>query len=174
METDDKVIWHLDRDHSEISFKVRHLMISLVTGRFHDVDATIAEVQEHFIDAEVQFTARVDSIDTNSHNRDAHLKSNDFFNAAEYPEIRFRSKYFDGRVMVGELTIRDVTKEISLGVAYNGMAVDSMGRTRAGFEVLGAINRKDFKLAWSTVTETGGIVVGDTVQLVAYLQFIRT
>ncbi len=105
--------------------------------------------------------------------RDAHLKSDDFFNAEQYPEISFTSKSFDGDTMVGDLTIRDTTREVSLDVDFNGVAVDPYGQTKAGFEISGKINRKDFGLNWSAVTEAGNIVVSDTVKLLVDIQFVR-
>jgi polyisoprenoid-binding protein YceI len=101
------------------------------------------------------------------------LKSNDFFNVKEYPEITFKSKSYDGNRLTGDLTIRDVTREIVLQVDFNGIAVDPYGQTKAGFEMTGEVNRKDFNLNWSTVTETGSIVVSDSVKLIIDLQFIK-
>lgn len=173
METTVKTKWSIDADHSEISFKVKHMMISTVTGHFEDFNATIETDNNTFINADVAFSAKVDSINTKNADRDAHLKSDDFFNAEAYPEISFRSKSFDGSVMIGDLTIRDVTKEVALDVEFNGIAVDPYGQTKAGFEVATSINRKEFNLTWSAVTEAGSIVVSDTVRLIADLQFIK-
>ncbi len=122
---------------------------------------------------EFDFNAKIDSISTKNNDRDAHLKSDDFFNAEKFTELKFQSKSFDGEKMVGDLTIRDITKEVTLDVDFNGIAEDPYGQTKAGFEAEGSINRKDFNLSWSAVTEAGSIVVSDKVRLIANLQFIK-
>lgn len=168
-----KTKWNIDTAHSEISFKVKHMMISTVSGHFEDFTATAETDREDFIGAAFQFTAKAASVNTNNRDRDKHLRSDDFFSAALFPEILFTSGSFDGNTMAGELTIRDVTREIRLNVDFNGIAVDLYGQTKAGFEISGSINRKDFNLAWSAITEAGSIVVSDTVKLTAFLQFIK-
>jgi len=173
MSKNEKTYWKIDVAHAEISFKVKHMMISTVTGHFEEFDASIETDNEGFIDADFDFSAKSASINTKNKDRDNHLKSNDFFNVKEYPEITFKSKSFDGNRLTGDLTIRDVTKEIVLKVDFNGIAVDPYGQTKAGFEMIGEVNRKDFNLNWSTVTETGNIVVSDTVRLNIDLQFIK-
>ena len=173
METIVKTKWNIDTAHSEISFKVKHMMISTVTGYFEKIDASIETENENFVNADFNFRAQINSINTKNSDRDNHLKSDDFFNAEAYPEMTFNSKSFDGRTLIGDLTIRDVTKEISLDVDFNGVAVDPYGQTKAGFEIVGKINRKDFNLTWSAVTEAGSIVVSDTIKLIVDLQFIK-
>ena len=173
METIVKTKWNIDTTHSEISFKVKHMMISTVTGYFEKIDASVEAENENFINAEFDFTAQINSINTKNSDRDNHLKSDDFFNAEAYPEMTFNSKSFDGSTLIGDLTIRDVTKEISLDVDFNGVAIDPYGQTKAGFEIVGKINRKDFNLTWSAVTEAGSIVVSDTIKLIVDLQFIK-
>jgi len=173
METVVKTKWNIDKTHSEISFKVKHMMISTVTGHFEDVNASVESENEDFINADFNFIAKIDSINTKNSDRDAHLKSDDFFNAELYPEMIFNSTSFDGNSLVGDLRIREITKEISLDVDFNGVAVDPYGQTKAGFEITGNINRKDFNLTWSAVTEAGSIVVADKVKLVIDLQFIK-
>ncbi len=173
METVVKTKWSVDKAHSEIGFKVKHMMISSVRGQFQDFDISVESQNEDFKDAEISFSAKIDSITTKNSDRDAHLKSDDFFNASEYPELKFESKSFDGYKLVGELTIRDITKEISLDVDFNGVAVDPYGQTKAGFEVKGKLNRKDFGLSWNAVTEAGSIVVGDKVDLLIDVQLIQ-
>lgn len=173
METIVKTKWNIDIAHSEISFKVKHMMISSVTGRFEDFNAIIESENENFMNADMRFSAKVDSISTKNNDRDQHLKSDDFFNAELYPEMTFKSKSFDGSTLIGDLSIRDITKEISLNTDFNGIAVDPYGQTKAGFEVTGSINRKDFNLTWNAVTEAGSIVVSDTIKLIADLQFIK-
>ncbi len=173
METAVKTTWNVDAAHSEIAFKVKHMMISTVTGHFEDFDATIGADNDDFSGADFRFTAKIDSINTKNKDRDAHLKSDDFFNAATYPEMTFSSKSFDGNTLVGDLTLRDVTKEITLDVDFNGVAVDPYGQTKAGFEMSGTLNRKDFGLTWSAVTEAGSVVVADNVKLVISVQFVK-
>ncbi|WGF91663.1 YceI family protein [Aequorivita marisscotiae] len=170
---ENKTNWSVDTAHSEIEFKVKHMMISTVTGSFSDFDASIEAADDSFKNAKFRFSAKIDSISTKNKDRDTHLKSDDFFNAEKFPKLTFESKSFDGEKMVGDMTIRDVTKEITLDVDFNGIAVDPYGQTKAGFEATGTINRKEFNLNWSAVTEAGSIVVSDKVRLIANLQFIK-
>ena len=173
MNTQSKTNWKIDNVHSEIGFKVKHMMISTVTGHFEDFSATIETDNDSFINAEFSLTAKTDAINSKNSDRDAHLKSDDFFNSEKYPELKFKSTSFDGSTLTGDLTIRDITKKIELNVDFNGIAVDPYGQTKAGFEINGSINRKDFDLTWSAITEAGSIVVGDSVKLTANLQFIK-
>lgn len=174
MVTLSKTKWNIDAIHSEIAFKVKHMMISTVTGHFEEFTASIDSDNDDFANAAITFSAKTASINTKNSDRDAHLRSDDFFNAEAYPELTFKSTAFDGSKLVGELTIRDVTKEVELDVDFNGIAVDPYGQTKAGFEVEGKINRKDFDLKWSAVTEAGSIVVADEVKLVIAVQFIKS
>lgn len=173
METTVNTNWKIDPTHSEIEFKVKHMMISTVTGSFADFDATVEADKENFEDAKFSFNTKIDSINTKNGDRDTHLKSEDFFNAEKYPTLSFKSKSFDGEKMVGDLTIKNVTKEVVLNVDFNGIAVDPYGQTKAGFEAEGTISRKDFDLSWNAVTEAGSIVVSDKVKLIANLQFTK-
>ncbi len=173
METIVKTKWNIDTAHSEIAFKVKHMMISTVTGHFEDFNASVESENDNFIDANFNFNAEINSINTKNKDRDNHLKSDDFFNAETYPEMSFTSTSYDGNTLTGDLTIRDITKEISLDVDFNGIAVDPYGQTKAGFELTGSINRKEFNLNWSAVTEAGSIVVSDKVKLNIDLQFIK-
>ncbi len=165
--------WKIDGSHSEINFKVKHMMISTVTGSFEKFDGKAETSNEDFKNANFSFSAEIDSVNTNNKDRDNHLKSDDFFGAEKNPKLTFTSKSFDGEKMVGDLTIKGVTKEVTLDADYNGSAVDPYGQTKAGFEFEGNINRKDFGLTWSAVTEAGSIVVSDKVKLIASLQFIK-
>jgi len=165
--------WSIDNAHSEIAFKVKHMMISTVTGHFEDFEATAKTDGDNFNNASFEFSAKTASISTKNKDRDAHLKSDDFFNSEKFPEMKFVSKSFNDDKLVGDLTIRDVTKEITLDADFNGIAVDPYGQTKAGFEITGQLNRKDFNLTWSAVTETGSIVVSDKVKLVVDVQFIK-
>ncbi len=165
--------WSIDSTHSEIAFKVKHMMISTVTGHFEDFEATAKTDGENFNDATIEFSAKTASVNTKNKDRDTHLKSDDFFNSEKFPEIKFVSKSFDGEQLIGDLTIRDVTKQITLDTDFNGIAIDPYGQTKAGFEITGEINRKDFNLTWSAVTEAGSIVVSDKVKLVIDVQLTK-
>lgn len=149
------------------------MMISTVTGYFESFDGEIEADAEDFSDAKIQFSVTIDSINSKNTDRDGHLKSDDFFNAAMYPKMTFVSKSFNGESLIGDLTIRDVTKEVTLDVDYQGTAFDPYRQTKAGFEVTGIINRKEFGLNWSAVTEAGNIVVSDKVKLQLDVQFIK-
>ncbi|MCU0333925.1 MAG: YceI family protein [Chitinophagaceae bacterium] len=170
--------YKIDPLHSEIKFKVKHLMISNVTGEFKTFDASIEADAEDFSDARISFEADVDSISTNNDQRDGHLKSNDFFNAAEFPKLRFVStsvqKTSDNELSVtGDLTIRDVTKPITLQAEIGGTMVDFYGQTKVGFDATATIQRKDFGLSWDAVTEAGGVVVSNDVKLQLAVQFTK-
>lgn len=165
--------WAIDPTHSEVGFKVKHMMISTVKGHFETFDVTAETEGDDFNNAAIEVTIDADSIRTKNADRDAHLKSDDFFNAESFPKISFKSTSFDGEKLTGNLTIRDITKEVTLDVEYNGTAVDPYGQTKAGFEISGAINRKDFNLKWDAVTEAGSIVVSDKVQLVIDAQMVK-
>lgn len=171
--------WALDPTHSEITFKVRHMMISNVTGGFSKFDASAETEEEDFTTAKVSFTADVSSVTTGNEQRDGHLQSPDFFDAAKFPQIRFTAtKYVkvdnDGNYEVyGDLTIRDITKPVKLDVEFGGVIKDPWGNTRAGFSVEGRINRKEFGLQWHAVTEAGGLVVGDDVRIHGGLEFVK-
>ncbi|MEM9681182.1 MAG: YceI family protein, partial [Bacteroidota bacterium] len=154
-------------------FKVKHMMISTVSGHFEDFTAAVESDSEDFNNAVFSFSAKVGSISTKNSDRDAHLKSEDFFNVAVYPEMTFTSKSFDGSQITGDLTIKDVTREVILDMDFNGVAVDPYGQTKAGFEVSGSISRRDFGLTWNAVTEAGSVVVGDAIKLAIELQFIK-
>lgn len=162
--------WVIDPTHSEVQFKVKHLVISTVTGSFKSFEGSVQTEGDSFDGASIQFTADVNSIDTNMEQRDGHLKSADFFDAENFPKLTFVSTSFvqkgdDEFALTGDLTLRGVTKSISLAVSYGGQMVDFYGNTKAGFELNGKINRKDFGLNWGAVTEAGGVVVSDEVKL---------
>ncbi|MFA5620438.1 MAG: YceI family protein [Weeksellaceae bacterium] len=167
------VKWNLDKAHSEVQFKVKHMVISTVSGEFKDFNAVVESDDDSFSNPKFEFTAQVDSIDTRIEHRDNHLKSDDFFNASEYPELVFKSTKVDGDSVEGEMTIRDVTKPIKLQADFGGVINDMEGKKRAGVEFSGKINRKDFGLNWSAVTESGGLVVSDEVKLNVNLEFVK-
>lgn len=165
--------WLLDPTHSEISFKVKHMMISTVRGHFEDFQATAKTNGDDFNGASLNFSAKTASINTKNKDRDGHLQSDDFFNSEKFPEMTFVSKSFNGNTLVGDLTIRDITKEVTLEAELNGIAVDPYGQTKAGLEIRGEISRKDFNLTWNAVTEAGSVVVSDKVKLVVDVQFVK-
>jgi polyisoprenoid-binding protein YceI len=170
--------WKIDPAHSEIQFKVRHLMITTVTGYFRKFDLEVETEGEDFNSAKrIEFTADVNSIDTNNDQRDTHLKSADFFNASENSEIRFIGKSFtangDEATLEGDLTIRSTTKPIKLNVELGGTVVDPWGQTKAGFTISGKISRKEFGLMWNAVTEAGQVVVSDEIRILGEIQLIK-
>ncbi len=167
--------WSFDKAHSKISFNVEHLVISEVTGQFGEFDGEVMASSEDFTGADVKFTINVNSIDTDNERRDGHLKSDDFFNAEKFPNITFVGKSLkqvDGKnyKLVGDLTIRDVTKEVELDVKYNGTVKDPYGNTKAGFKITGNINRMDYNLNYNPVMESGGLVVGKDVEIVGNIE----
>lgn len=170
--------WKVDPAHSEIQFKVRHLMITTVTGYFRKFDLEVITEEEDFTRASrVIFTADINSIDTNNAQRDTHLKSPDFFSADQYPQLKFEGKKFekdgDEYILHGDLTIREVTKPISVKVEYAGTVVDPYGQVKAGFTVDGKLKRKDFNLSWDAVTEAGQVVVSNEIRIHGEIQLIR-
>ncbi|MCB0640695.1 MAG: YceI family protein [Phaeodactylibacter sp.] len=170
--------WAIDPTHSEIQFKVKHMMVSTVTGTFNEFEGSLVTEKEGFDGAEIEFSAQVGSISTRNEQRDEHLKSDDFFNAAAFPTLSFKSTAFtqqdeENYKLVGDLTIRDITKPVELKVIYNGTAVDPYGQTKSGFEISGKISRKDFGLKWNAVTEAGGVVVSDDVRLDLNVQVVK-
>jgi polyisoprenoid-binding protein YceI len=170
--------WKIDPAHSEIQFKVKHLMITTVTGYFKTFDLDVETETEDFNTAKkIEFTADIDSIDTNNAQRDAHLKSNDFFNGEQYPLLKFIGKKYesngDEATLYGDLTIREVTKPIALKVEFGGTVVDPWGQQKAGFTVSGKINRKEFNLTWDAVTEAGQVVVSNDIKIQAEVQLVK-
>jgi polyisoprenoid-binding protein YceI len=172
------VKWSIDPMHSEVDFKVKHLMISTVTGHFNKFNLDVVTDGDDFTTAsEILFTADIDSIDTNNDQRDAHLKSEDFFHAAKHAQLEFKGANYetngDVAKLYGDLTIKGVTKPVSLKVEFGGIATDPYGQTKAGFTVTGKISRKEFGLTWNAVTETGSVVVGDEIKINAEVQLIK-
>lgn len=176
--TDVKTSWAIDNAHSEIHFKVKHMMVSTVTGAFQEFEGSLETDQEDFNQANITFSADINSLSTNNGQRDNHLKSDDFFNAEQFPKLTFQSKSFEtssqGKYLLkGDLTIRDFTHEIVLDVVYHGTVKDPYGQIKAGFEIIGKINRKDFGLKWNALTEAGSMVVSEEVRLVMNIQLIK-
>ena len=164
--------WNLDTTHSEITFKVRHMMISNVKGAFNTFTAEVEAEDDTFKNAKVSETIQTDSIDTNNADRDTHLKSADFFNAEQNPTITFESDSLADDV-TGHLTINGVTKPVQLEVEFGGINQDPWGNTKAGFTFEGKIKRSDFGLNWNAALETGGVLVSDEVKIAGELQFVK-
>lgn len=170
------ITWKIDPSHSEINFKVKHLVVSTVTGHFSKFDASIETNKEDFSDAKINFEADINSIDTRNEMRDEHLKSADFFDAEKHPKMTFVSKSVkkisDHEMkVIGDLTIRGFTKEITLDAIYNGKVAGFGGKEVAGFEVCCKLNRFDFGLQWNALTEVGGIVVSNEVKIEILAEF---
>lgn len=170
--------YKIDPMHSEITFKVKHLMITNVTGNFKQFDASMEANAEDFSDAKISFEADINSISTGNEQRDTHLKSDDFFSAEQFPKLSFTSTSFTHKggsdyVLNGDLTIKGNTKPVSLNVEFGGRMTDFYGQDKAGFEISGKINRSEFGLTWSAVTEAGGVVVSDEIKLNLAVQMVK-
>ncbi|MDT8322606.1 MAG: YceI family protein [Bacteroidota bacterium] len=162
--------WSFDKAHTTIGFEVTHLVITEVEGHFNSYEGTVKTKGEDFEGASVKFTVDVASIDTDNEKRDEHLRSDDFFNAEKFPKMTFTSKSMkktgkNTYTLVGDLKIRDVTKQVELDVKHNGTVQDPWGNTKAGFKMSGTLNRFDYNLKWNKMTEMGGAVVGKEVRL---------
>jgi polyisoprenoid-binding protein YceI len=168
--------WKIDNSHSEIFFKVKHLMITTVTGNFTGFSAEINTENDAFSNAKISFFAETNSISTGNEQRDGHLKSDDFFAAEKFPTISFTSDNFNAESgkITGNLKIRDVVNTITLDAAFGGVAKDPWGNVKAGFSLSGKINRKEFGLSWGAVTEAGNVVVSDEVRLFCEVQFVKS
>jgi polyisoprenoid-binding protein YceI len=171
--------WNIDNMHSEIGFKVRHMMISNVRGSFANFSATVETEDEEFTSPSFSFSAKVDSIQTGVSDRDGHLISADFFDAANYPTLDFTSNSVekiaeDKFAIHGNMTIKGKTLPVVLNAEYAGIVQDPYGQTKAGLTVEGKIKRSEFGLTWSAVTEAGKVVVGDDIHVTAELQFIKS
>jgi polyisoprenoid-binding protein YceI len=173
-----KTTWALDPTHSEIGFKVKHMMFTNVSGSFTQFDAAVETESDSFDNAKFSFKAKIDSITTGNKDRDTHLLSPDFFDAATFPEISFTStgfsKILDGEFeLTGDLTLHGITKPIQLNTEFGGLAKDPWGNTKAGLSITGKIDRKDWGLNWNSALETGGVLVGEEIKLNFELQFIK-
>jgi polyisoprenoid-binding protein YceI len=169
--------WKLDPAHSEVSFKVKHMMITNVTGLLTDYNVEAESEGDDFSNPRVSFTAKLNSINTGNEQRDTHLRSADFFDAEKNPELKFKSNSYkqngDGYKLQGDLTIKGITKPVSLDVEFGGIGKDPWGNTKAGFSVTGKLNRKDFGLNWNAALETGGVLVSDEVKIAAEIQLVK-
>lgn len=170
--------WVVDPVHSEIQFKVKHLMITTVTGYFRKYDLEVETEGDDFTSVNtIMFTADIDSIDTNNAQRDTHLKSADFFDAESHKYLRFTGGQYekagDRNKLTGDLSIRGTTRPITLDVEFAGIIVDPYGQTKAGFTVDGKISRKEFGLQWNAVTEAGQVVVSDEIRIHCEIQLVK-
>jgi polyisoprenoid-binding protein YceI len=171
--------WVIDPTHSEIGFKVKHMMFTNVSGKFDTFDAVIETEGDSFENAKIHFTGQTDSINTGNADRDNHLRSADFFDAAQFPEMKFEAASFtkinEGDYELnGNLTLHGETKPVRLAVEFGGLMKDPWGNTKAGFSITGKLNRKDWGLTWNAALETGGVLVSEEVKLSVELQFIKS
>ena len=165
-----KTTWQIDAAHTDVGFAVKHMMISTVKGRFADLSGTVSIDDSDLAGSSVEVTINAASVDTRQEQRDAHLRSADFFDVETYPTLTFRSRGVESTGngefrVVGDLTIRDVTREVVLEVADEGRGQDPWGKARAGFSAQTVIDRRDFGLTWNTALETGGILVGNDIRI---------
>lgn len=170
--------WVIDPTHSEIGFKVKHMMFTNVSGKFSNFDATIEAEGSNLENAKIEFTGAIDSVTTGNADRDTHLLSPDFFDAAQFPEIKFSAtsctKINEGEYeLVGDLIVHGVTKSVKLAADYGGLMKDPWGNTKMALALEGKINRKDWGLNWNSVLETGGVLVSEEVRLNIELQFVQ-
>ncbi|MFN3940703.1 MAG: YceI family protein, partial [Chitinophagales bacterium] len=176
--TTNKTQWMADKAHSEIGFKVKHMMVTNVSGKFTDYDVTVHTDGEDFETAEVTFSARTTSVTTGAEARDSHLRSADFFDSETYPELKFKSTgvkktHANAYVMRGDLTIKAITNEVQLHVEFGGILKDPWGNDKAGFTLSGKINRKEWGLNWNAALEAGGVLVSDDVRLNIDIQIVK-
>ena len=174
----EKITWAIDPTHSEIGFKVKHMMFTNIAGKFNAYVAGVETNGETLEGADIAFAAEVGSIDTNNADRDNHLKSADFFDAEQFTSLRFKStevtKVNDNAFKVaGNMTIKNVTKPIVFDAEYSGMLTDPWGNTKMALSLVGKIDRKEFGLTWNAALETGGLLVGEEVKLSADVQFVK-
>lgn len=165
--------WNLDPTHSEVSFKVKHMMITNVTGNLGSFNVTAESDDDNFANAKVHFTGEIKTISTGNEQRDQHLQSADFFETEKFPEMKFESTSYNGGKLNGNLSIRGITKPVSLDVDFGGIGKDPWGNTKAGFTVNGKINRKDFGLMWNAPLEAGGVLVSDDVKINGEIQLVK-
>lgn len=173
-----KTTWKIDPSHSDIGFRVKHLMITTVSGHFQEYELEVETEGEDFTRfSKLIFKADISSITTNNEQRDTHLKTSDFFSAEEYRELTFVGKKLlpsgDHYQLEGDLTIRGITRPITLDVEFGGIVTDPYGETKAGFTVEGKLKRKDFKLAWDAVTEAGQVVVSNEVRINCEVELVK-
>ena len=173
-----KTKWVIDSIHSEIGFKVKHMMFTNVSGKLIKYSAIVETDTDDFANAIIDFTAEVDSITTGSADRDAHLLSPDFFDAAQFPKINFVATSFTKSdeadfELEGDLTLHGITKPVKLTAEFGGLIKDPWGNIKAVFSINGKINRKDWGLVWNAALETGGVLVSEEVKIFAEVQLIK-
>ena len=170
--------WSIDPTHSEVGFKVKHMMFTNVSGKFTTYEATITNEESAFETTKINFNSTIGSIDTNNTDRDNHLKSADFFDAENFPTLNFTATSIqkvnaNQFQIMGDLTIKDVTKSVTLDAEYSGILKDPWGNTKVAMNISGKINRKEFGLNWNAALETGGVLVGEDVKLEVELQLLK-
>ena len=169
--------WTIDSTHSEIGFKVKHMMFTNVSGKFDSYEATIITDGDNFENASIEFSADINSINSNNADRDNHLKSGDFFDVENHPKLTFKATSFtkkgDDFELVGDLTLRGVTKPVKLEAEFSGLMKDPWGNTKAGLNITGKINRKEWGLNYNAALETGGVLISEDVRLNIELQLIK-
>jgi polyisoprenoid-binding protein YceI len=170
--------WTIDPAHSAVQFKIKHLMIATLTGSFNSISGNVEATNDNFENAKFSFEANTDSIDTNDEKRDTHLKSMDFFESEKFPKLSFISNKFTKKrdnefELSGNLTIRDITKLVLLDVKYGGIATDPWGNVKAGFELKGTINRRDYGLVWNAKIESGGTMLSEEVMVIANIELVK-
>jgi polyisoprenoid-binding protein YceI len=164
--------WTIDKAHSKIGFNVVHMVVAEVEGKFKDFDASVVTTSEDFNGADIEFSAKVASIDTDNERRDNHLRSDDFFNAEKFPEVKFKGKLVkEGKkyYLKGDFTMRDVTKPVTFDVTYGGTIATARG-AKAGFKINGVVNRQEYGLKWNRVLEAGGVTVSDNVEIICKIE----
>ncbi|HIX54825.1 MAG TPA: YceI family protein [Candidatus Sphingobacterium stercoripullorum] len=169
--------WILDKDHSEVEFRVKHMMISNIKGQFQEFDITLNVPNNDLTNASAEAVINTASVDTKNSQRDDHLRNADFFDSEKFPKITFKSTKFEkvddeDYKLTGDLTIQDTTKSIVLNVEYGGIAADPWGNQKAGFSFNGKIKRSEFGLTWNAALETGGVMVSDEVRINGEIQFV--
>ena len=164
--------WTIDPTHTEVGFVARHLMVTKVRGSFADVSGTVV-VAEDLADSVADVTIATASVSSGTADRDGHLRSADFFDVENHPEMTFRSTSFDGHTLTGDLTIKGITKPVTLEVEFNGVATDPWGNEKAAFEAHGEINRTDWGLTWNASLETGGVLVSEKIKLALDVQLAK-
>jgi len=173
-----KVTWNMDPTHSELGFKVKHMMVTNLSGKFTDFSIQANSDDEQFSNPEISFSAKIASVNTGQEQRDTHLRSAEFFDAEVHPEMTFKATKMEklsdeNYKMHGDLSIKGVTKPVALDVEFGGIGKDPWGNTKAGFTVNGKIKRSDFGLTWNAPLETGGVLVSDEVRINSEVQLVK-
>ncbi len=174
-----QTLWNIDKSHSSVKFSVTHMMVSETEGRFKIYEGTVNAKSDDFTDAVINFSIDAASVNTDDEKRDGHLKSDDFFNTEKYPKITFKGismkkgKGVNEYILTGDLTMRDVTKKVTLTAIYGGVTKDPWGNTRTGFKISGSVNRIDYGLKWNAVLEMGGMAVSETVNIQCNIELVK-